>query len=124
IGQIHSDGSNSGQAAPLVKLLYQLRLDQGRVQALVRERPDDGGTRAYTLMDGIPLGQSFSYRIGVSRSGLLSVSVNGSALEQQLDPQWAYQGLYFKAGLYLQDNRGPSSEGGRATFSELRVSHQ
>lgn len=106
IGQIHSDGSNSGQAAPLVKLLYQLRLDQGRVQALVRERPDDGGTRAYTLMDGIPLGQSFSYRIGVSRSGLLSVSVNGSALEQQLDPQWAYQGLYFKAGLYLQDNRG------------------
>ena len=49
IGQIHSDGSNSGQAAPLVKLLYQLRLDQGRVQALVRERPDDGGTRAYTL---------------------------------------------------------------------------
>lgn len=52
IGQIHSDGSNSGQAAPLVKLLYQLRLDQGRVQALVRERPDDGGTRAYTLMDG------------------------------------------------------------------------
>lgn len=29
IGQIHSDGSNSGQAAPLVKLLYQLRLDQG-----------------------------------------------------------------------------------------------
>ena len=122
IGQIHSDGS--GQAAPLVKLLYQLRLDQGRVQALVRERPDDGGTRAYTLMDGIPLGQSFSYRIGVSRSGLLSVSVNGSALEQQLDPQWAYQGLYFKAGLYLQDNRGPSSEGGRATFSELRVSHQ
>ncbi|HHK3889392.1 TPA: polysaccharide lyase family 7 protein [Pseudomonas aeruginosa] len=124
IGQIHSDGSNSGQAAPLVKLLYQLRLDQGRVQALVRERPEDGGTRAYTLMDGIPLGQSFSYRIGVSRSGLLSVSVNGSALEQQLDPQWVYQGLYFKAGLYLQDNRGPSSEGGRATFSELRVSHQ
>ena len=46
------------------------------------------------------------------------------ALEQQLDPQWVYQGLYFKAGLYLQDNRGPSSEGGRATFSELRVSHQ
>lgn len=38
IGQIHSDGSNSGQAAPLVKLLYQLRLDQGRVQALVREQ--------------------------------------------------------------------------------------
>lgn len=54
IGQIHSDGSNSGQAAPLVKLLYQLRLDQGRVQALVRERPDDSGTRVYTLMDGIP----------------------------------------------------------------------
>ncbi len=90
IGQIHSDGSNSGQAAPLVKLLYQLRLDQGRVQALVRERPDDGGTRAYTLMDGIPLGQSFSYRIGVSRSGLLSVSVNGSALEQQLGPTRAF----------------------------------
>ncbi|MGC3610351.1 polysaccharide lyase family 7 protein, partial [Pseudomonas aeruginosa] len=76
IGQIHSDGSNRGQAAPLVKLLYQLRRDQGRVQALVRVRPDDGGTRASTLMDGFPLGQSFSYRIGVSPSGLLSVSEN------------------------------------------------
>ena len=118
IGQIHSDGSNSGQAAPLVKLLYQLRLDQGRVQALVRERPDDGGTRASTLMDGIPLGQSFSYRIGVSRSGLLSVSVNGSALGQQLDPQWAYQasisGRTLSAGQPRAVQRGRAGDVQRA----------
>lgn len=118
IGQIHSDGSNSGQAAPLVKLLYQLRLDQGRVQALVRERPDDGGTRAYTLMDGIPLGQSFSYRIGVSRSGLLSVSVNGSALEQQLDPQWAYQAFISRPDSTCRTTADrPARAGGRHSAS-------
>lgn len=124
IGQIHSDGRSSAEALPLVKLVYQQRLDQGRVQALVRERPDDITTHTYTVYDGIPLGEAFSYRLGVSRSGLLSIQVNDGRLAQQLDPQWAFQGLYFKAGLYLQDNRGPASEGGRATFSNLTIYHQ
>ncbi|MCP8464965.1 polysaccharide lyase family 7 protein [Pseudomonas sp. ZM23] len=124
IGQIHSDGRSSAEALPLVKLVYQQRLDQGRVQALVRDRPDDAATRTYTVYDGIPLGTAFSYRLGVSRSGILSIQVNDGQLRQQLDPQWAHQGLYFKAGLYLQDNRGPATEGGRATFSNLTIFHQ
>lgn len=124
IGQIHSDGSSSAEALPLVKLVYQQRLNLGRVQALVRDRPDDITTRTYTVYDGIPQGEAFSYRLGVSRSGVLSIQVKDGQLTQQLDPQWAHQGLYFKAGLYLQDNRGPASEGGRATFSNLSIHHQ
>lgn len=124
IGQIHSDGRSSAEALPLVKLVYQQRLELGRVQALVRERPDDATTRTYTVYDGIALGEAFSYRLGVSRSGVLSIQVKGGQLTQQLDPRWANQGLYFKAGLYLQDNRGPATEGGRATFSNLMIHHQ
>lgn len=124
IGQIHSNGSGSAEALPLVKLVYQLRLDKARVQALVRDRPDDITTRTYTVYDGIPLGDTFTYRLGVSSSGVLSVQVEDGKVSQQLDTQWAYQGLYFKAGLYLQDNRGPASEGGRATFTDLSIRHQ
>lgn len=124
IGQIHSDGRSSAEALPLVKLVYQQRLELGRVQALVRERPDDATTRTYTVYDGIALGEAFSYRLGVSRSGVLSIQVKDGQLTQQLDPRWANQGLYFKAGLYLQDNRGPATEGGRATFSNLMIHHQ
>ncbi|KAF1055090.1 MAG: hypothetical protein GAK43_00519 [Stenotrophomonas maltophilia] len=124
IGQIHSDGWGSGDAAPLVKLVYQLRLDQGRILAQVRSRPDDATTKEFTVLDGIPMGRRFSYRLGVSHEGVLSISVNDQKLTQQLDPQWANQGLYFKAGVYLQDNRGPVSEGGQATFSELSIHHQ
>lgn len=124
IGQIHSNGSGSTEALPLVKLVYQQRLNLGRVQALVREHPDDVSTRTYTVYEGIPLGEAFSYRLGVSRGGVLSIQVKDGQVTQQLDPQWAYQGLYFKAGLYLQDNRGPASEGGRATFSNLTIYHQ
>lgn len=124
IGQIHSDGAGSGDAAPLLKLVYQLRLDQGRVLAQIRERPGDATAITYTVLDGIPLGRSFDYRIGVSRTGVLSIEVNDQRLVRQLDPRWARQGLYFKAGLYLQDNRGPASEGGRATFSALSIMHR
>lgn len=124
IGQIHSNGSGSAEALPLVKLVYQQRLDKARVQALVRDRPDDITTRTYTVYDGIPLGDTFTYRLGVSSSGVLSVQVENGQVSQQLDTQWAYQGLYFKAGLYLQDNRGPASEGGRATFTDLSIRHQ
>ena len=104
IGQIHSDGSNSGQAAPLVKLLYQCGSTRGGSGAGPRAagRRRDQGLHTDGRDSSRPV---VHYHIGVSRSGLLSVSVNGSALEQQLDPQWAYQGLYFKAGLYLQDKR-------------------
>ena len=114
----------SAEALPLVKLVYQQRLDKARVQALVRDRPDDITTRTYTVYDGIPLGDTFTYRLGVSSSGVLSVQVENGHVSQQLDTQWAYKGLYFKAGLYLQDNRGPASEGGRATFTDLSVRHQ
>jgi hypothetical protein len=32
--------------------------------------------------------------------------------------------LYFKAGAYIQDNEGPSDEGGRVTFFHLNSLHR
>jgi hypothetical protein len=41
----------------------------------------------------------------------------------KLDPSWVDQTLYFKVGVYPQDNEGPATEGARVSFSKLKVSH-
>ena len=55
---------------------HQQRLDKARVQALVRDRPDDITTRTYTVYDGIPLGDTFTYRLGVSSSGAVNLGLS------------------------------------------------
>ena len=39
------------------------------------------------------------------------------------DPDWATNGLYFKAGCYCQDNVGTTNEGSRVAFYALTRSH-
>ena len=61
-----------------------------------------------------------------SEEGVLRITVQGKAQEVNLletDPDWGNQTFYFKAGVYPQDNEGPDSEGARAAFSYLKVSH-
>ena len=36
---------------------------------------------------------------------------------------WRDKPLYFKAGVYVQDNTGYTSEGGKVTFSKLDIDH-
>ena len=120
VGQIHFSSN------PLIKLLYDPN-NGGQLRALVRDKPD-GDSKSYTLATGIPLDQLFSYKVytKVTPAGNyeLRVQVNGvTKLVKRLDPVWASERYYFKAGDYVQDNIGPSTEGGRVTFYSLTVKH-
>lgn len=117
IGQIHS---YSGKARPLIKLQFF----KGRIEALVKKSPTQGGDLKKTFPE-VGLGVPLMYQIKLS-DGKLQITVNDSAKTidvYELDPQWAEQTFYFKAGVYPQDNEGPASEGARVSFSELRVQH-
>lgn len=117
IGQIHG---YSGKANPLVKLQFF----KGRVEALVKDKAVKGKDLKLTFPD-VGLDKDFDYQIKLA-DGVLSVTVNGTTQSEnvfELDPAWAEQTLYFKIGVYPQDNEGPETEGARAAFSKFSVSH-
>ncbi|MOA59226.1 Alginate lyase [compost metagenome] len=90
----------------------------------MRNSPNDETSTVIPLLSGIPLNQRFSYLIELSPTGLLSVLVNGSLWSQQLATDWAPKPLYFKAGVYAQDNSGYETEAGAATFYSLKIEHR
>jgi hypothetical protein len=117
IGQIHG----YVDAAPVLMLL---RYNNGVIETQLRPSPTTPGTN-YFVMTNAAVGDLISYRIQFT-DGLLSVTVNGAT--QLIDvvktnAAWADQTFYFKAGVYCQDNTGPSSEGGRVAFYSLNASH-
>ena len=117
IGQIHG---YSGKANPLIKLQFF----KGRIEALVKDKARKGRDIKLTFPE-VGLNKDFDYQIKL-HDGLLSVTVNGATQSVNVfekDPAWADQTLYFKAGVYPQDNEGPASEGARVSFSKLKVSH-
>lgn len=117
IGQIHS---STGKAKPLIKLQFF----KGRIEALIKESPTKGKDHKLTFPD-IGLGNDFDYEIKFE-DGLLSITVNDLAQSvevYEMDAEWADQEFYFKAGAYVQDQEGPSTEGGSVTFSRLKASH-
>lgn len=117
IGQIHS---YSGKARPLIKLQFF----KGRVEALVKKSPKEGRDLKLIFPD-VGLGKDFNYQIKLE-DGLLGITVNDdvqSVNVYESDPEWAKQLFYFKAGAYVQDRDGPATEGGRVSFTQLKVSH-
>ena len=124
IGQIH--GLNNGQ--PLVKLIWDTA-NGGELRANYRVNAADSGTSSTNIKTGVPLGSSFSYVIKLTNAGILTVQFND---ETPIDPLgagvpigrgWNTALLYFKAGVYVQDNAGPSTEGGCVTFTAIEVVH-
>jgi hypothetical protein len=117
IGQIHG---YSGKASPLIKLQFF----KGRIEALVKDKARKGRDIKLTFPE-VGLNKDFDYQIKL-HDGVLSITVNGTTQSEnvfKLDPSWAAQTLYFKAGVYPQDNEGPATEGARVSFSKLKVSH-
>jgi hypothetical protein len=117
IGQIHG---YSGKASPLIKLQFI----KGRIEALVKDKARKGRDIKLTFPE-VGLNKDFDYKIKL-HDGVLSITVNGTTQSEnvfKLDPSWADQTLYFKAGVYPQDNEGPATEGARVSFSKLKVSH-
>lgn len=121
IGQIHTKDSNS----PMVKLEYQYKTysSTGNIVAKVRMRPDDETGQVITIATGVKLDRNFSYQIHLSPKGALGISAAGYSWRTTIDPSWKVKPLYFKAGAYVQDNTGYTTEGGKVTFSNLEIQH-
>lgn len=120
IGQIHAYQSNE----PLLKVEYQYKekLQTGNIVAKLRRSPD-AEIEVITVAQGVPLNARFDYTIALTSNGELSVNAYDFDWKVRLDAQWSTKLLYFKAGVYTQDNTGYASEGGAATFYLLRISH-
>ncbi|GAB7529716.1 polysaccharide lyase family 7 protein [Pseudomonas sp. 3A(2025)] len=121
IGQIHCKGSNE----PLLKVEYQYRKAQknGDIVAKLRRSPE-AEVEVITIAQGMPLDQRFKYSIHLSPAGALSINTCDQHWEVRLDPQWQGKQLYFKAGVYTQDNTGTDADGGKASFYELSIAHE
>ncbi|MEH6354293.1 polysaccharide lyase family 7 protein [Pseudomonas sp. 3JA] len=121
IGQIHAKNSTS----PLLKLEYQYKTysSTGNIVAKVRMRPDDETGQVITIATGIKLNQSFSYLIHLSPAGVLTINGAGYQWSSPISSTWSDKPLYFKAGVYVQDNTGYPTEGGTVTFSLLDIDH-
>lgn len=121
IGQIHAYESTE----PLLKVEYQYKENSksGDLVAKVRNRFDDKEGRVITVAEDIPLNEPFKYIIHLSRGGQLSVSARDANWTSPISATWRDKPLYFKAGVYTQDNTGYTSEGGRVTFYKLDIDH-
>ncbi|SDL67061.1 polysaccharide lyase family 7 protein [Pseudomonas indica] len=122
IGQIHAYQSDK----PLLKLEYQYKstYGYGNIVAKVRYTPTEETSTVITLLRGVPLNQDFDYVTHLDPKGKLSVTVNNTTWSTQLDSSWAPKPLYFKAGVYTQDNTGYETEAGAATFDVLKIEHR
>ncbi|WLH12370.1 polysaccharide lyase family 7 protein [Pseudomonas hefeiensis] len=121
IGQIHAKDSTR----PMVKLEYQYKAysSTGNIVAKVRLRPDDESGQVITIATGVQLDRRFTYQIHLSPKGALGISAAGYNWRTTVSPDWKDKPLYFKAGVYVQDNTGYTTEGGKVTFSMLEIHH-
>jgi hypothetical protein len=121
IGQIHALKSSE----PLLKLEYQYKTKtaDGNIVAKVRPSPD-AAIQTVTVANGIRLNQPFRYVINLKPDGTLAISLNSINWSTRVEPTWAVKPLYFKAGVYTQDNTGYETEAGAARFDLLKIEHR
>jgi len=121
IGQIHAFQSS----APLLKLEYQYKTKtaDGNIVAKVRMTPTSE-IQVVNVASGIRLNQAFNYVINLKPDGTLAINLNTISWSTRLDSSWAAKPLYFKAGVYTQDNTGYETEAGAARFDQLSIKHR
>ena len=121
IGQIHASKSQQ----PLLKLEFQYKTSKkkGNLVAKVRNRPNDTQPLVVTLAENVPLAKSFTYVINLTPGGTLNIKAANGQWSRPISATWRDKPLYFKAGAYVQDNTGNSTEGGQVTFSKLDIDH-
>jgi hypothetical protein len=120
IGQIHCYGSTE----PLIKLEYQYKekLGNGNIVAKFRLTPTSE-PEVIQIATGVLLNARFTYTIHLTPTGNLTVNAADMQWVAKLDSTWNGKLLYFKAGVYTQDNTGYATEGGAATFYKLEIAH-
>ncbi|WP_296249787.1 polysaccharide lyase family 7 protein [Pseudomonas sp. UBA4194] len=121
IGQIHAYESTK----PMLKLEYQYSDSSkaGNIVAKLRKTPGSSEGKSIIIAKNVPLNVKFKYEIHLSKSGALGISARDQNLTTKVGSSWKNKLLYFKAGVYTQDNTGYTSEGGRVTFYALKVRH-
>lgn len=121
IGQIHAHKSSM----PLLKLEYQYKTKTatGNIVAKLRMTPD-AETQTLTIAQGIALNQAFNYVLNLKPDGTLAILLDKTLWSTRLDSSWAAKPLYFKAGVYTQDNTGYETEAGAARFDQLNIEHR
>lgn len=120
IGQIHCNGSTE----PMLKLEYQW-MDakrMGNIVAKYRATPTSEPA-VIIVAQKVPMNQRFTYTIHLTPTGSLTVNAASFQWGAKVDKSWASAALYFKAGVYTQDNTGYATEGGAATFYKLAIEH-
>jgi len=121
IGQIHVNGSNE----PLLKVEYQYKekTKTGNIVAKLRPSPGQEDPDVITIATGVPMNKNMNYVIHLTKTGVLSVTAANVVWTINIDSDWKTKPMYFKAGVYVQDNTGYATEGGSTTFSKLQIVH-
>jgi hypothetical protein len=120
IGQIHCYGSTE----PLIKLEYQFKEKLGNGNIVVKfRRTPTSEVEVIQVATGVLLDTRFTYNIHLTQTGTLTVNAADMQWTAKLDSTWSGKQLYFKAGVYTQDNTGYVTEGGAATFYKLEIAH-
>lgn len=121
IGQIHVYGSNE----PLLKVEYQYKekLGTGNIVAKIRMTPDQDDPTVVTVATGVPMNKSLNYIIQLTNAGTLNVTAYNKTWTTKIGSGWSSAQMYFKAGVYVQDNTGYATEGGSTTFTKLAIAH-
>lgn len=128
IGQIHGDDSEP------IRLYFDKKPGEarGRLYARMDNAANSTDTQSPDIVGnggdgGLALGELFSYRIRL-QDRALSVEVRRldgrlHLYETLIDPNFAGDKLYFKAGVYNQNNTGDSADYVQATFFALAARH-
>ncbi|WP_055489595.1 polysaccharide lyase family 7 protein [Streptomyces sp. TP-A0356] len=118
VGQIHL-GTGGSSTKPLVELYYYSNGDI----VLGTENSPSGGQTPHTV-GHVPVGQTWSYTIGVSGGHTIDLTVNGSTTHYTIPSSFNSYKQYFKAGSYNQSSSNSTTNGARVGFYALTVSHR
>lgn len=122
VGQIHVKDNNR----PPLKLLW----DNGKVRVKFRPTYNQELDVNYTLVEGLALTTRINYSVHVVDDGHVSINLSAGGvavtpLVLELDTTFADKLLYFKAGLYNQEDPDPlihtATDGTAGVFDKLET---
>ncbi|GAB3469164.1 polysaccharide lyase family 7 protein [Azotobacter salinestris] len=128
IGQIHIKDISR----PVLKIIADASKDPERkvfsVQAKIRQNCNQSDDPGFVLLESVPLDERISYSVAVSGGGVISINfAHGTRRGEcrfNLLPSYVGRLLYFKAGLYVQEDATEltlPTEGARARLHSLVV---
>ncbi|MFB8829041.1 polysaccharide lyase family 7 protein [Azotobacter sp. CWF10] len=128
IGQIHIKDISR----PVLKIIADASKDPERkvfsIQAKVRQNCNQTDDPGFVLLENVPIDERISYSVAVSGGGVISINFAHGARRGEcrfnLLPSYVGRLLYFKAGLYVQEDATEltlPTEGARARLHSLVV---